>query len=78
MALDITKVGLAVIKADHLLLVRKRGTISYILPGGKPERGEDDVAALCREIDEELGCRVDPITSGILGYSPTGPRTCLT
>jgi 8-oxo-dGTP diphosphatase len=59
MVRDITKVGLAIVEANHLLLVRKRGSSFYILPGGKPEQGEDDTAALCREIDEELGCRID-------------------
>jgi 8-oxo-dGTP diphosphatase len=56
---QITKVGLAVVENDRLLLVRKRGTDVCILPGGKPEGDEDDVATLRREIDEELGCRVD-------------------
>jgi 8-oxo-dGTP diphosphatase len=41
------------------LLVRKRGTHCYILPGGKPEQGEDDLTALGREVDEELGCTLD-------------------
>jgi 8-oxo-dGTP diphosphatase len=56
---DITKVGIAVIEADRLLLVRKRGSSVFILPGGKPERDEDDVTALLRELDEELGCSVE-------------------
>ena len=59
MVRDITKIGLAIVDANHLLLVRKRNSSFYILPGGKPEPGEDDIAALCREIDEELGCRID-------------------
>jgi 8-oxo-dGTP diphosphatase len=40
------------------LLVRKRGTTAFMQPGGKRDAGEDDHAALAREIDEELGCRV--------------------
>jgi 8-oxo-dGTP diphosphatase len=40
------------------LLVRKRGTSAFMQPGGKRDVGEDDQAALAREIDEELGCRV--------------------
>jgi 8-oxo-dGTP diphosphatase len=59
MAREILKIGLAVLKGGRLLLVRKRGTACYILPGGKPEQGEDDLTALGREIEEELGCRVD-------------------
>jgi 8-oxo-dGTP diphosphatase len=56
---EIVKIGLAVFQDDCLLLVRKRGVGCYILPGGKPERGEDDLGALAREIDEELGCGLD-------------------
>lgn len=46
---------------DHdgrVLLVRKRGTAAFIQPGGKRDADESDVAALSREIVEELGCRV--------------------
>ncbi len=46
------------IKEDQLLVVRKRGTVSFILPGGKPEGREDDLEALQRELQEELGCHV--------------------
>jgi 8-oxo-dGTP diphosphatase len=42
----------------RVLLVRKRGTSIFMQPGGKHDAGEDDVAALSREITEELGCRV--------------------
>lgn len=41
----------------RLLLVRKRGTSAFMLPGGKLEAGEDALAALCRELGEELGQR---------------------
>lgn len=40
------------------LLVRKRGTQAFMQPGGKRNLGETDAAALAREIDEELGCKV--------------------
>lgn len=40
------------------LLVRKRGTSAFMQPGGKRDLGEDDHAALAREIDEELGCKI--------------------
>ena len=41
--------------AGRLLTVRKRGTVRFMLPGGKREPGEDDLAALAREVREELG-----------------------
>lgn len=44
--------------AGRVLLVRKRGTTAFMQPGGKRDAGEDDISALAREIDEELGCRV--------------------
>jgi 8-oxo-dGTP diphosphatase len=66
-AREILKIGLAVTDADRLLVVRKKGTVSYILPGGKPEDGESDQQALEREIDEELGCRLRWETFVFLG-----------
>lgn len=41
--------------AGRLLLVRKRGTLAFMQPGGKIEPGETAQAALLREIREELG-----------------------
>ena len=56
----IISVVAAVIRDDsgRVLLVRKRGTSAFMQPGGKRDTGEDDVAALAREIDEELGVRM--------------------
>ena len=51
----------------RVLLVRKRGTAAFMQPGGKRDPGEDDVTALARELDEELGCRVLPETFAALG-----------
>jgi 8-oxo-dGTP diphosphatase len=39
----------------RLLTVRKAGTERFMLPGGKREPGEEDLAALARELREELG-----------------------
>ena len=44
--------------AGRMLLVRKRGTAIFMKPGGKREPGEDDLTALARELDEEIGCRL--------------------
>src|ERR1700730_1542561 len=55
---EITKIGLAVMDDDRVLLVKKRGSDFLILPGGKPEKNETDAQTLSRELDEELGCRL--------------------
>lgn len=51
--------GLVTDPGGRLLLVRKRGTSTFIQPGGKPERGETPAAALVRELAEETGIAVD-------------------
>ena len=53
--------------AGHVLLVRKRGTAAFMQPGGKRDADEDDVAALTRELEEELGCRIVASTVSALG-----------
>lgn len=63
----IFKVGLAVTDGDRLLVVRKKGGYRYILPGGKPEKGEGDLETLSREIFEELGCAIEHNTLEFLG-----------
>lgn len=49
----------------RVLTVRKRGTSAFMLPGGKRETGESEIAALSRELGEEIGC--DLITADHLG-----------
>jgi 8-oxo-dGTP diphosphatase len=58
--------------AGRVLLVRKRGTSAFMQPGGKRDPGEDDVSALTRELDEELGCGVVPDS-----VSPLGEFDCV-
>ncbi|MEK6837623.1 MAG: NUDIX domain-containing protein [Nanoarchaeota archaeon] len=55
----IKKSALAVIKDNKLLVVRAKGSSYVLMPGGKPREGESAVAALKREIMEELGCGID-------------------
>lgn len=50
------------VRDRRLLSVRTRGKEKFYLPGGKREPGEGDVAGLCREIREELGVELDPLT----------------
>ncbi|TNB97260.1 NUDIX domain-containing protein [Pseudomonas jessenii] len=49
------------------LLVRKRGTTAFMQPGGKIEAHELPVHALARELEEELGLRIDPAQACFLG-----------
>jgi 8-oxo-dGTP diphosphatase len=53
--------------AGRVLLVRKRGTAAFMQPGGKRDAGESDVAALSRELTEELGCSVVENSARSLG-----------
>ncbi|BAU90136.1 NUDIX hydrolase [Methylorubrum populi] len=52
---------------EALLVVRKRGSTRFMLPGGKFEGGETDAACLARELREELGLTFDPGTAIGLG-----------
>lgn len=51
----------------RVLLVRKRGTRIFMQPGGKLEPDEAPLAALRRELEEELGLVIDPATATYLG-----------
>jgi 8-oxo-dGTP diphosphatase len=58
MTTDIHVTTLAPIQDGRLLLVRKRGSSTFILAGGKPLPQESDQQTLEREILEELGCGI--------------------
>jgi 8-oxo-dGTP diphosphatase len=66
---NIISVVAALIRDDlgRMLVVRKRGTAAFMQPGGKRDAGEDDLAALDREIGEELGCQMVPGSARPLG-----------
>lgn len=54
-------------EAGQILTVRKRGTQSFMFPGGKPELGESAIDAAVREVSEELGVSLDPALLRIIG-----------
>ncbi|MFS3136480.1 NUDIX hydrolase [Gluconacetobacter sacchari] len=64
----ISVVSAAIVRDGALLVVRKRGTGSFMLPGGKAEPGESEAETLRRELHEELGCRLRPEGLGLLGH----------
>lgn len=53
---DVTEVRLAAWRDGRILLVREAGTDAFVLPGGEPAAGEDERAALRREVLGRLGC----------------------
>jgi ADP-ribose pyrophosphatase YjhB (NUDIX family) len=46
----------------RLALVEQRHSLGWALPGGLLQRGETSAQGLSREVGEELGIRVDPLT----------------
>ena len=67
------------VKDGKLLLCHSKGADNTYLPGGHVEWGESAAVALCREIEEELGCRA--VAGRFLGVSENsffrkGERYC--
>ena len=54
-------------RQDRLILVRKRSTSAFMQPGGKIQPDETPLAALIRELHEELGLVVAPSSPRYLG-----------
>jgi 8-oxo-dGTP diphosphatase len=63
----LSTVGLVVLQQTHLLLVRKKNTTLFMLPGGKIDPGEHELACLERELQEELQCQIQKGTLRALG-----------
>lgn len=55
-------VAWVVVRDGALLVARSEGSDAFYVPGGKREPGETEVAALVREMREELGVALDPLT----------------
>jgi 8-oxo-dGTP pyrophosphatase MutT (NUDIX family) len=56
----LTTAGLVVIKDRKLLLAFSNNKQAFYLPGGKTDEGETTLAALLREIREEMNISLDP------------------
>lgn len=64
----IDKVGLCVLREGRLLVARSHGQDVFQIPGGKVEDTDaDDIAALEREIREELGVEIDRASATFIG-----------
>ena len=64
----IKKSAMAIVNDNKLLVVRKKGSKDYIMPGGKPEGKESAIEALVRELNEEIGCGFDDASLTFLGH----------
>lgn len=47
------------VENNKILCVRTKGKDKFYIPGGKIDQGENSIAALLREINEELGVTLD-------------------
>jgi 8-oxo-dGTP diphosphatase len=68
---DLDVVAWVHIADGRMLAVRSRGRDLLYLPGGKREPGEDDWAAVSREVHEELSLTLDKATFRELGVVHT-------
>ncbi|MFC6098749.1 NUDIX hydrolase [Olivibacter domesticus] len=63
----IDKLAFIEIQNNKILSTRSRGKDVYYIPGGKREKGETDLQALMREIEEELTIILDPSSLSFYG-----------
>ncbi|SDJ18525.1 NUDIX hydrolase [Aliiruegeria lutimaris] len=64
----IDKVGFCVLRERRVLLARSKGDALFQIPGGKVEAADaDDLSALAREVQEELGVTLDRESAEFLG-----------
>jgi (d)CTP diphosphatase len=74
----IVRVVAGLVERHGLLLIARRGPGMELagcweFPGGKLEDGESPAEALVRELDEELGIRVQPLAEiGVAGFEHRG------
>ena len=70
MTLTVLKIATACLldEAGRVLIVRKRGTHAFMLPGGKIEGEETPRQALERELHEELDLLLEPSKLESLGH----------
>lgn len=68
--------GAAIVHGGRVLAARRTSPPElaggWELPGGKVEEGEDPVAAVVREVAEELGCAIE-VTGMLAGEAPIRP-----
>src|SRR3954464_2558370 len=73
-------VGIVAVALDgdrRVVLMRRRDTGTWCLPGGSVDWGETLERALARELREETGYRLLRITPAIGGYSGPGPAPAI-
>lgn len=63
----IHKVALLIVRRNKFLVCKENGLDKYIMPGGKIRNNENFVECLIREINEELGAKVDKKSLRYLG-----------
>ena len=61
------KVALILIRNNKFLVCKEDGLDKYIMPGGKIENNENFIRCLIREINEELGAKVNKNSLRYLG-----------